>query len=68
MNCGKSTGCVSIRFFHTLLSRNIDCYGGDFMKKINIVISETSLPASASGQGILQQAVTQWLIKELSLK
>ena len=38
------------------------------MKKINIVISETSLPASASGQGILQQAVTQWLIKELSLK
>ena len=38
------------------------------MKVVNISISEISPPTSASGQEILQQAIAQWLIKELSLK
>jgi len=38
------------------------------MKAVKITVSETSPPTSASGQRILQQAIAQWLVKELSLK
>ena len=38
------------------------------MKTTNILITENSPPTGTSGQMILQQIITRWLINELSQK
>ena len=38
------------------------------MKTTNILITENSPPTDTSGQTILQQVITRWIINELSQK